>query len=304
MQISENSQSRQIMSIPKPEFPRPEKQRENWFNLNGEWNFRLFPEGNEDEEKSFSKERAEYSEHIVVPFTWTCPLSGVQNDAAGIGWYQRYVNFHVNGRVFICFVAVDYLCDVYINGMHVGQHQGGYSYFEFDVTDLWNDGQNLIEVRAEDYRRDTQLYGKQGYGEIQGIWQTLWLEERPADYIRDFKTETKICGDITISVSAEAPDGSMIIADFDGYRADAFVKDKEAVIRLHIDEPELWSTEDPHLYEGTLTLVSGEQKDRVHTYFGIREIGTGTFGERDFKWITLNGKPVFLNGTMERIRSV
>lgn len=288
------------MNIPKPEFPRPEREREHWMNLNGEWDFQLFPAGTESEEAAFSKERITYTEHITVPFTWTCPLSGVEKDVAGIGWYRRYVNFHAKGRVFICFGAVDYLCDVYVNGTYIGRHQGGYSYFEFDVTDVWEEKENRIEVRAEDYRRNTQIYGKQGYGEIQGIWQTVWIEERPDAYIKDFTVHTKINGDVTISVRTDASDGSIVWADFDEVSAKAVVKENNAVISLHFDEPRLWSTDQPSLYEGTLSLISGDQADRVYTYFGIREIGTASFDGRGYPWITLNGKPVFLNGTLDQ----
>lgn len=80
-----------MQTIPKPEFPRPERQRGRWLNLNGSWDFRLFPEGTEAEERIFAQDRAEYDRTIVVPFTWTCPLSEVEEDVAGIGWYRRTV---------------------------------------------------------------------------------------------------------------------------------------------------------------------------------------------------------------------
>ena len=169
--------------IPKPEFPRPEKRRENWLNLNGEWQFRLFAESSEEAEKAFALDRNCYDRRIQVPFSWVSPLSQVEENVSGIGWYKRSVDYKAKDRLFLCFGAVDYKADVYVNGNHAGFHQGGYSYFEFEVTDFWQEGENTIEVRAEDYRCETQLYGKQGYGEIQGIWQTVWLEERPKSYI-------------------------------------------------------------------------------------------------------------------------
>ena len=79
-------------AIPKPEFPRPEKRRENWLNLNGQWDFRLFPAGAEEAEKSFAANRSAYDREIAVPFSWVCPLSGVEEDVAGIGWYRRAVS--------------------------------------------------------------------------------------------------------------------------------------------------------------------------------------------------------------------
>ena len=286
--------------IPKPEFPRPEKQRIDWLNLNGEWDFKLFPEGDEAQEKIFAASRQEYDKTIVVPFTWTCPLSQVEQDVAGIGWYRRSVRFASAGRVFLCFGAVDYRADVYVNGSHVGSHQGGYSYFELDVTAAWQDGDNLIEVRAEDYRRETQTYGKQGYGEIQGIWQTVWLESRPQAYISDFRFVTRISGDVKLTLSAENAEGATVCAHFDGKTWQAKVAGGKAEIDMHFDEPRLWSPDEPNLYEGRITLEKDGGTDEICSYFGIREIGSGKVDGRDFQWILLNGKPVYLNGTLDQ----
>ena len=223
-----------MITIPKPEFPRPEKRRENWMNLNGSWQFELFAAGKADEEKQFAGNRTTYTRTIQVPFSWVCPLSGVEENVAGIGWYCRSVSHKKQGRLFLCFGAVDYKADVYVNGVHAGHHQGGYSYFEMEVTSLWQNGENMIEVRAEDYRCETQLYGKQGYGEIQGIWQTVWLEDRPQSYIRDFRITTRISGDVKIAVEADAADGEIVSACFDGNCWNAEIKDGKAEIAIRL----------------------------------------------------------------------
>lgn len=282
--------------IPKPEFPRPEKRRESWQNLNGTWDFRLFPAGSEEAEKVFAADRKAFDRKITVPFSWVSKLSDVGEDVAGIGWYKREIEHAKNGRLFLCFGAVDYKADVYVNGTHVKFHQGGYSYFEVEVTDVWTEGKNVIEIRAEDYRCETQLYGKQGYGEIQGIWQTLWLEDRPAAYIKDWRVVTKIDGTVSISVDADAADGAVVSACFDGKTWNAEVKNGAAQLVLNIENPKLWSPDEPNLYEGSLKM--GE--DEVFTYFGIREITTCNVDGRGYKWIMLNGKPVYLNGTLDQ----
>ena len=284
------------MNIPKPEFPRPEKRRENWLNLNGIWDFKLFPQGNEESEKEFATKRDSYDKEITVPFSWVCPLSGVNINEAGIGWYKKEIEFKKKDRLFICFGAVDYFAEVYLNGNLVCKHQGGYNYFEAEVTDLWLEGKNIIEVRAEDYRCETQLYGKQGYGEIQGIWQTVWLEERSSSYIKDYVIETKLSGDVTIKVSADAKDGEKVTAYFDDKAFSAEINNNEAIINIKIDEPKLWSPDEPNLYEGYIEL-SG---DKVFTYFGIREISTCNVDGRGYKWIMLNNKPIYLNGTLDQ----
>lgn len=285
-----------MKTIPKPEYPRPERQRAHWLNLNGQWEFQLFPEGAEADEAAFAKARQTYEREITVPYSWVCPLSGVEQNVAGTGWYRRKADFEHSGRLFICFGAVDYRADVYINGVHAGAHQGGYSYFELEITDLWHAGENTVEVRAEDYRRETQLYGKQGYGDIQGIWQTVWLEERPQQYIRDWRVTTRIDGTVNLTVMAEAADGSEVSACFDGRRWTAAVQGGVAELTLRIESPKLWSPDSPYLYEGTLCLGS----DEVSTYFGIREIASANYDGRGYKWILLNGKPIYLNGTLDQ----
>ena len=110
--------------IPRPEYPRPDRQRSSWQNLNGEWAFRLFPAGAEEQEQLFARERGTYDRTIQVPFSWASPLSGVHDKAAGVGWYRRSVRHQRKGRLFLCFGAVDYLADVYVNGQHAGRHIG------------------------------------------------------------------------------------------------------------------------------------------------------------------------------------
>ena len=244
--------------MPKPEFPRPEKRRNQWINLNGEWQFELFSADRSDEERNFAINRAQYSRTIQVPFSWVCPLSGIAENVAGIGWYARTVDYQNKGRLFLCFGAVDYIADVYINGVYAGHHQGGYSYFEFEVTALWQTGENIIEVRAEDFRCETQLYGKQGYGEIQGIWQTVWLEERPEYYICDYRITTRISGDVKIALDADAPDGTLVSACFANKCWRAEVQNGKAVIAFNLDDPHLWSIDDPYLYEGSLKMGEDE----------------------------------------------
>ena len=270
--------------IPKPEFPRPDRERKNWMNLNGKWDFRLIPEGaDENSVEGFDKK-------IIVPFSWASPLSGVGENVKGIGWYRRTASFSAEGSVFLCFGAVDYLADVYVNGEKIFHHQGGYNQFDIDVTPYWREGENEIVVRAEDFRNDTQTYGKQGYGDIQGIWQTVWLEERGKSYIESFRVFPKVSGEVTLTVAAKACDGETVTACFDGKTFTGEIESGKAVINMQFENPRLWSPETPSLYEGTLALGA----DTVYTYFGIREI------EAKDGRILLNGEPIYINGTLDQ----
>lgn len=270
--------------IPKPEFPRPDRERASWKNLNGEWDFKLLKEAGANDAPGG------YDRKITVPFSWASPLSGVGENAPGIGWYRRTAAFSATGRVFLCFGASDYRTDVYVNGAHVMTHRGGYTPFEADVTNLWRAGENEIAVRAEDFRRETQSYGKQGYGDIQGIWQTVWLEARGTDFVESFRFMPKIDGTVTLTAAVSAPDGAILTASFDGKSFTGAAKDGRVEIKMKFENPRLWSPDEPNLYEGALTLGD----DAVSTYFGIREIAAG-----DGR-ILLNGAPIYLSGTLDQ----
>ncbi len=286
-----------MATMPRGEYPRPDFERKLWHCLNGTWDFALFAQGEEEKETAFAGDRAAYTDAITVPFSWTSPLSGVSKDVAGVGWYRRMATFDAKGgRVFLCFGAVDYLADVYVNGTHVLHHQGGYTTFDVDVSGVWHAVENIIEVRAEDYRHDCQTFGKQGYGQIQGIWQPVWLEARPQSYIRHFRFDTRCNGDITLTADVLAADGTVLTASFDGQSSNGAVQNNQVSMHFTLQNPQLWTPDTPYLYEGTLTL----QDDVVYTYFGVREFGYRHFDGRPYPWLTLNGKPIYLNGTLDQ----
>ncbi len=269
----------------KLQYPQPDRAVNEWLHLNGPW--------------SFSLDKPIYDRTIEVPYPWGSPLSGISDEVDGTGYYRRTVRWNpANERIFLHFGAVDYTCLVKLNGQELGSHRGGYMPFAFEVTTLWNrEGDNCIEVEATDTSAKSQTYGKQGYGNARGIWQTPWLEARPAMYIDDFVVVTKLDGTVTYTVTTvDAPDGTTVTADFGTYTASATTKDNQAVLTLTVAEPHLWTPEDPWLYDGKLVLGT----DEVNTYFGIREIGTGKFGAKNRHWITLNGKPYYINGVLDQ----
>jgi len=296
--------------MPRPEYPRPDWQRQDWLNLNGKWSFHLQPKA--EGGASAATRPADFDREIVVPFSWASPLSGIGSNEAGTGWYRREATWQPEqggSPVFLRFGAVDYDCEVWVNGVSVGTHRGGYGDFEFDVTEVWKaDTANEIVVRAEDTDANSQARGKQGYGESRGIWQPVWLEARPQTYVKRAKFTTKLDGTIGVQatiVAGKAGEAALGF-DFDGGR----VRHRENVVlesgvqtvelSFQVENPQLWSPESPFLYEGQLSLTSGEGTDAVATYFGIREIGTALFGDRSYRWVTLNGKPAYLNGTLDQ----
>ncbi|WP_246627399.1 glycoside hydrolase family 2 protein [Paenibacillus solanacearum] len=280
--------------------------------MNGAWSFRLNPGSDGQEELWQEQKESEFDAQIIVPFSWVSPLSGIGRNEKGTGWYRRGIRWspaQTGSRLFLCFGAVDYSCDVWINGTHAGSHAGAYGSFELEVTGLWRTGSdNVIVVRAEDCDYSYQARGKQGYGELRGIWQPVWLEARCSNYIKSAAFATRIDGSVSVTATIEAKQaGAAVLAfDFDNgavrHSEELQLSEgaNEISVSFAVDEPRLWSPDTPSLYEGEVRLASEAGEDAVSTYFGIREIGTALFGDRSYRWITLNGKPVYLNGTLDQ----
>ncbi|HEY0828003.1 MAG TPA: glycoside hydrolase family 2 TIM barrel-domain containing protein [Bacilli bacterium] len=310
--MSKQMKQAKISIMPRPEYPRPDWQRTDWLNLNGSWSFQFDQDNQGKDQAWFATVDPSWNSTIIVPFSWTTSLSGIASSNKGIAWYHKSVKWSpsmVGSRLFLRFGAVDYTCEVWVNGTPAGSHTGGYGTFELDITDAWlSNAENSIVVRVEDNDDDSQTRGKQGYGEIRGIWQPVWIEARPQNYVRESKFSTRIDGYITVNAAiiAHKPGKSRLSLSF----ADKLISQKydldliqglnEVEVSFVVDKPQLWSPESPYLYDGEIYLNSQGQEDTVSTYFGIREIGTALVGDRSYRWITLNGKPVYLNGTLDQ----
>lgn len=312
MKMVTNTVQASQASIPRSEYPRPDWQRADWLNLNGAWSFAFDHEDQGLAADWHSSKGQPLTSEIKVPFSWSSPLSGIGSNDKGIAWYNKEVEWTPgtsDSRVFLRFGAVDYKSDIWVNGVSIGTHSGGYGTFEFDVTDVWSlAGSNSITIRVEDFDHNYQARGKQGYGEIRGIWQPVWLEARPQNYVRDSKFTTSIDGVIQVTTTVIAQKAGKAELSFifaEGavtHKAEAELTEGSNVIQAAfvIAEPKLWSPESPYLYEGEVLLSSNGQHDSIRTYFGVREISTAVVGDRSYRWITLNGKPVYLNGTLDQ----
>ena len=276
-----------ISGIPLPEHPRPDFERAEWLNLNGEWDFG-FAAG-------------KYDRKILVPFGWGSPLSGVKmEDKKDVGYYRRNVKVPEawqGKRVFVVVGAADHDTCCIFDGNRLGKHVGGYTPFEYELTEFvdWGKEQPLeFEVWDPPNGNNHHLYGKQGYGNARGIWQTVYLEARAKDYIESvaFRPSLKDRA-VTATVAFGAPvttTGFCRVA-FAGKTFDIpFRPGRMSVSEvLPLENPHLWTLDDPYLYDVTLTYG----KDSVKTYFGFREVGTGRNPNGD-NYVTLNGKPIYL----------
>ncbi len=285
--------------IPKPEHPRPDYQRAVWLNLNGAWAFDFC------DEVGAPPSAADLHRTITVPFSWAAPLSGVGENRRGGAWYVCTADFAPpeGERVFLCIGAADYHTRVYVNGAYVGEHIGGYGAFSFDVSEAWHQGPNILQIHVTDTDEMSQTRGKQSYGEIRGLWQTVYLEARPATHIAALRLRPHSDGEMIcqLDVTADAAADLPLLLSFGPKatrRATVSVREGRQTIEtvLRIDDPLAWSPDNPHLYEGVVCLGA----DAVNTYFGYRTVGYRKMDGREHPWITLNNVPVYLNGTLDQ----
>ncbi len=286
--------------IPRIEHPFPQFERENWLNLNGEWQFEYDHSVSGTERGLFNAESL--SGKITVPFCPESKLSGIGNtDFSRCVWYKRKVTLpesFAGNRTILHIGACDYMTTVWVNGSEAGTHFGGYISFSFEITKYLKEGENDITIRAfDDHRTGTQPAGKQCaqfashgcmYTRTTGIWQTVWLESVPESRIISAKYYTKTDGTVRIDAVTDRAFGLDLTAEafYGGEKvASGCVKvtGEHAEIVLKIDNPRLWAPGEPNLYDLTLRLG----RDEVKSYFGIREISV-----RDHRFY-VNGKSVF-----------
>lgn len=286
--------------IYRSEYPKPQFMRENWLNLNGEWQFEI-DNSNSGEERKLFNEAQDFSLKINVPFCPESKLSGVENvDFMNSVWYKREFEItekQLEGRVVLHFGAVDYKTTVYINGNKCGSHKGGYVSFSFDITDYAVLGKNTVTVHAMDDTRSRMIpSGKQSekysswgcyYTRTTGIWQTVWLEFLPEAHIKSVKYVTDI-NNATVNINAVLCGSGTFIAEafYDGVsmgKAQTVSGGGNVNITINLAEKHLWEIGNGRLYD--LVLTFGE--DRVQSYFGLRDI------RLDGKKFLINGKSVF-----------
>ena len=298
-------------AVPLSEYPRPQLRRREWTCLNGWWEYGICPAGQGKEAS-----RGPADGRILVPFSPEARRSGVSRTLlpGEILWYRRSldsVSLPAGERLLLHFGAVDERCAVYWNGHKLGTHRGGYLPFSFDVTDYVRDGRNELRVLVRDDTEESHACrGKQTltpggmfYQAQSGIWQTVWMECVPAVYLQDLK--------ITPCLEEKAVDLALTFCESRDLQADRprevrirVEGQEEPVraayapslqIRVPVEEPRLWSPEDPFLYG--LSIEAGE--DHVESYFAMRSFGLGVDREGRTR-LLLNGQPCFFHGVLDQ----
>ncbi|HOO56633.1 MAG TPA: glycoside hydrolase family 2 TIM barrel-domain containing protein [bacterium] len=324
--------------VPWQEYPRPQMVRAGWLNLNGQWEYEI-TKANPGKKllrddinvylmKYNSVKKGDdgpMSGSILVPFSIESSISGVMRQVSEREylWYRR--SFEVpaewKGRVLLHFEAVDWETVVWINGKKIGGHRGGYTPFSFDITDALNPGgEQKIEVRVWDpsdmgrQPRGKQVQNPHGiyYTPVTGIWGSVWIEPVPETYIKrvmltpdidngcvrvGVETEGDTTG-MTIAASVPVPGSGKLISDH-GVPGETF--------ELHFPAgtgPELWSPQNPALYDIQIQLVRDgyderETVDSVDSYFGMRKIEVKNDSAGTPR-LFLNGSPVFMYGPLDQ----
>ena len=293
-----------------PEYPRPQLVRNDWLNLNGLWDYAITAKGAAKPEK--------WDGQILVPF---CPESALSGVGKPVGedkhlWYRRKVERQETWeqkRVLLHFGAVDWETTVFVNGLEIGLHRGGFDPFTFDITDaLKETGGNELVVRVWDPTdAGSQPVGKQvrkpegiWYTAVTGIWQTVWIEPVPEASLSAIHAVPDVDGStITVSVDVRgAKDddtlrvnvlrGAQLVATGDGAVRQA--------IKLDVANPKLWTPDEPNLYDLHVGLIrNGKPIDTATSYFAMRKISAAK-DEAGVMRLMLNNKPLFQLGPLDQ----
>ncbi len=305
------------MSIPRPEYPRPQFERSDWINLNGTWTC-VFDFGKSGMERGFASSKG-FDSEILVPFCPESRLSGIgHKDFIEMMWYHRIIKVPegwMGRRVMLHFGGVDYECEMFIDGLSVGRHWGGSASFSFDITRFVEPGveHNLVIHVRDETRSGVQPGGKQSfeysyrkmkchYTRTTGIWQTVWMEAVSPAGFRDCVLTPDVDGERLILTPrffsvrrshifhARVFEGNKMVAEGGCPALDGLA------LSLGIENPRLWEPDNPFLYDLILEILDreGNTLDSVKSYMGMRKVHI------EGNTLYLNNDPIYLRLVLDQ----
>ena len=323
-----------------PEHPRPRMQRDKYAVLNGVWEYAIAPVDGEVDVENLALQEipSRWDGQIVVPFSPEAPLSGVGRTVRPyeLLWYRRKIDFPElvdDQRLILHFDAVDWMCACFVNGKLAGTHTGGYLPFSFDVTDLLGssetgeatadsaDTAELVLCVWDPSDTGSQLRGKQrlSRGDIwytaqSGIWQSVWYEVVSAVHLESLTLKGDMFGALEVRANVRA--SGLAGVQTGAFKLELTLKDElgqdvllatlpvdgagEISAELHVDDPQLWSPESPHLYAVEATLwQDGVVVDFVRSYCAFRTVEVKP-DEAGVPRVHLNGAPYFVRGVLDQ----
>ncbi|WP_232805586.1 glycoside hydrolase family 2 protein [Glycomyces xiaoerkulensis] len=290
-----------MTALPHPDYPRPDRDRSDaWIPLDGPWDF----------------ESADGSATITVPFAWETAASGVGRTWLERATYRRSATAPPEwggARTFLCFGAVHHHARVLVDGRPIGEHTGGHTSFEFDVTDALPPGSTAeirVEVAAPSDKREI-AHGKQrsiprddydgvAFTPTSGIWQSVWLEARGRTHVTEIHLDGEsLTGfDVSGRLAGDAPAGAAVRLRVRGTgEAVELAADAAGRFagRLGLEAPRPWSPADPHLYRVDVAVAAeGARPDRLTVTGGLRSI------ETDGEHLRLNGERLYVRGVLDQ----
>lgn len=286
------------------EYPRPNLVRDSYLNLNGEWEYAI----------TKSKDIEKYDGNIVVPFSPEAYLSGVQRIVQPDDYLHYRCKFRLGAdfikeRLILHFGAVDQECEVFLNGIRIGEHKGGYLPFSFDITNEMRIGENTLTLcvvdrteKAPHARGKQKLVKKGKYGSLfytpnSGIWKTVWLESVSEEYITNLRVTP--CFDesaitVLVSTNGEPKEANIRILFKDNVVEETIIETNKTV-KIVLDSFKSWTPDEPNLYD--IEINTGT--DKVTSYFGMRKFSTGKDKNGILRFF-LNNKPYFFNGLLDQ----
>jgi len=313
--------------VARPEHPRPDLYRDTFINLNTTWQFAFDPANEGLDERWYERDDV-WDETIQLPYAWEAPLSGLgelpeeysplvtaaATTYRGVAWYRLALPgpLEPGDDWHLVVGAVDFAATVWVDGVEVGSHTGGYGPFSVNLSAA-ADGTAppVITVRVEDWTDATdrsQPVGKQGgtwYTRVSGIWQTVYLERRPPVHLTGLRVVPDLeAGSIEVRPAFEGIADVTVAAYLDGELVgEGTAAGESAPVTVPLDAVARWSPDAPTLYDLDVTLADGDRRDVVHSYFGLARAATDWIPGRSpdetddvlaqGKSFTWNGEPIY-----------